>query len=161
MGSTGEVGDSGGRAEWAQVWLRGPARGQQAGRPRGHCWILRLFIMKPPSLSHPLGAEQRLTSRCPSFYPCLSPHAETYPEQKLRGAEDSDSLAWGWPSCRQARTMAPIPPLTAQWMRMPSQVVRTTVCACVCTHVSPRLPTTLVMQDLPLQLRVEGDAHRN
>lgn len=159
MGSTGEVGDRGGRAEWAQTWLRGPASGQQAERPRGHCLILRLFIMKPPSLSRPLGAEQRLTGRCPSFYPCLSSHAETYPEQKLRDAEDSDSLAWGWPSCRQARTMAPTPPLTAQWMKTLSQVVRTT-CVRVCARVSTRLPTTLVVEDLPLRLRVEGDAHR-
>ena len=46
----GEVDDPGGESRWAQTWLRRLARGQQAARPWGHGFILRLCIMEPLSL---------------------------------------------------------------------------------------------------------------
>ena len=52
-----------------------------------------------------------------------------------------------------------MPPLTVQWMRMPT-CVHHSVCMYVHAHVSTHLSTRPGMQDPSLWLRVGGDAHR-
>ena len=142
-------------------------RGDMARSP------IHSFTAEAPSVSRPLGTEHRLTGRDGPLPICLclsSPRRNERPtrgrgsempagSEFLPGAGSADS---GQDNSRPHHTPRPRRPHQNAKPSLQAHGVRVCVCVCRCMPTctfARHLPTTLVMQGLPLWLRGEGDAH--